>query len=160
MEHKRVYPNFKQGLILLALLLMLQLLMGSFYSLLNVINEFLPFSLKNEIVQYFILFYLGPFLTFGYTLKYALNRTNWNLSQTIFGNLIKSGTIYLGTTFLTIGLSIIMSEIDNYIITFLPDELLMEEIFVQLLDNNFLIVLISVGIIAPILEELLFRGVI
>ncbi len=53
-----------------------------------------------------------------------------------------------------------MSEIDNFIITFLPDELLMEEIFIQLLDNNFVIVLISVGIIAPVLEELLFRGII
>ena len=159
MYQKEKYPEFKQGLILLLILFVLQILLAGFYGLMVTVTDVIPFEVEVKILEYLILFLLGPIFAIGYTIKFACDRADISLKDTI-GKKVKSGSIYLYTTFLVVGLSIVMSEVDNFIMSYLPEELAMEEMFVQLLDNNLFIVLISVGIIAPILEEILFRGII
>jgi len=159
MYQKHKYPGFKQGLILLLILFVLQILLAGIYGLLVSLTNVIPFEIEVKILEYFILFLMGPVFAIGYTIKYACDKADISLEDTV-GKIIKPGMIYIYTTFLVIGLSIVMSEVDNFIMSYLPEELAMEEIFIQLLDNNFFVVFISVGIIAPILEEILFRGII
>ncbi len=80
-----------------------------------------------------------------------------------FINLMQEGVnyfkTYLGTVFLIIGSSIVLSEILNYL-DLVMDDSIYEELFSFLLDINLITGFIIIVLFPSVLEEIIFRGVI
>lgn len=100
-------------------------------------------------------------LSFVVLIKYVKLKYDYT-----YKNIIKKWKInsiqMIGVLVSVIGIVILLSEIDNFVDLFFPLKGMWKEIFSQMLDekNGIMVIFISVGFVAPIIEEIIFRGII
>jgi len=147
------YPGVKQTIGLLLLTLFLQVVFSALFTLMfNVLNipvdSVFITGLANLIALGIIIFRSVKRLDGDFKNSYALNSFNWKY-------------IIVGIVF-AVGISIIISEIDNLTRVILPMPQFVQTIYNSMVhaEVNIWTSVFTLCIVAPVTEELLFRGLI
>lgn len=150
----RPYPGICQAiwLLVLAILLQLGLSIGAF-----VLGQFLALPLARHPSAFGAI----NVMTFGLVLLWALRRTHASLAEVLPLGPIRPA-LALPMVLSVLGLSILLSEMDNLFRTFLPVPEWFGATLSSLVSGRVSLwgSIVSAVIVAPITEELLFRGVI
>jgi len=103
---------------------------------------------------------LSSIITLAF-LIYWINRKRYINLHNMFGQNV-SAAFYIATTPVILGLGILLSETDNLLRSFLPMPEFWVNAFNSLLggDSGLIYSFIAVAIVAPVVEEVLFRGII
>ena len=150
-----VYPRIKNAILLCLLLLGIQLVIGL---IIGVIQLVLDIPDASPITG--VLFILTSLISFGTVFLIGFKKAKRNFNEIFKFNKV-SPFLWVIVTILTIGLSIVVSEIDNLIQLILPMPEWIAEMFGTLLvDQPLIISIIYIGLIAAFCEELFFRGLI
>lgn len=96
-----------------------------------------------------------------FCLKNANKKFNFSFGDSFKVN-YRDRSLIPGLVIIAIGLSIVLSELGNYLVLLFPMSEFMTQIFNELLGENVSIIggFIGVVIVAPIVEEILMRGII
>ncbi|MBU2529330.1 MAG: type II CAAX endopeptidase family protein [Candidatus Omnitrophota bacterium] len=151
MNKSELYPNFKQSLWLLFLVLVLQISCGIIIGIASII--FKSAFLENSIVAGFT-----NLISFGLILLFVHNKTKQKWAEILQLTSFRYNII-LPLFPLLIGLGIIASETDNLLRYILPAPEFINRLMTSIVTSGFSSIIL-VGIIAPLTEEFLFRGVI
>ena len=154
MENK-VYPTMKSAILLCLLCIGIQLVAGLIIGVFQLIFD-IPENSPIIGVAYIVV----SIISFGIVLLIGFTKTKRSFMEVFKFKKVSSfswGVI----TILTIGLSIVVSGIDNLIQLILPMPEWFSDMFGSLLvEQSLIISLIHVALIAAISEELFFRGLI
>jgi hypothetical protein len=150
----RHFPNITQALGLLLLFVLLQILfafpLGVF-----------ALATKSNITNNPLTIAAVNLLSIGLLLRFGLmrSRASW---QEVFPFSPMRAALLLPMALIVIGLSILLSEVDNRLRTVLPVPGWLTEVLQNLfgVPQNFLSSIFTLVIVAPLTEELLFRGLI
>lgn len=154
MENK-IYPQIKNAILLCLLFLGIQIGLGLILDVFQVI-----FDVPENSPVIGILDILICLTSFGIVLLIGYKKTKRSFNEVFKINKV-SAFLWVSATILTIGSSIVMSEIDNLIQFVLPMPEWFIDIFRDLITGQPLVIsLIHIGLIAGIFEELFFRGLI
>lgn len=148
----RRYPSIIQALFLVLLTMGLQFLTG-------ILLETIPLRTTHELLGQ-----LSPgaanLVAFSVVIYWGVKRSSFEIKQRLWAFNIPA-TLILALVFTIIGLHIILSEIDNLLQLFLPMPEGIADFFFQIItDSHILTAVVTLIIIAPLTEEILFRGVI
>lgn len=165
MEEKNTfYPNVWQSIGLTALGFLFTLLYGA---LIGFIYGFIAgfrgtefvFDPANNFLQYFLTYILGSILVLGGLSFRASKKKGVSLAD-IKGNSGNEGILYLHVFLLMAGLSVLVSELDNILQTFVNKSDWYLGLMEGLGGQNVILVFLATCVVAPVFEELFFRGLI
>ena len=165
MEEKRsYYPNVKQAIVLTLVCILLQFLYGGLIGFVygfraGLTGEEYIFDPANNTLQYIIVYILGSVIVLGGLSYYITRKKDISLSA-IKGNSGKEGILYLYVLLLMAGLTIIVSEVSNLFELFVAKSDFFTGVMEGLLGQNIILVFIVMCVVAPVFEEILFRGII
>ncbi|MDR0448317.1 MAG: CPBP family intramembrane metalloprotease [Treponema sp.] len=154
---KKVYPALKNSIFLCLLLLGIQIVF--FYSYPILLHAF---DLSNNSFLNDIMTILGALISFGMVLCIGLGKTKKTFNEVFKFNGI-TPALWIATVIFTVGLIILIPIPNNVIRIFIPTQPISEsfkEGFDSTVKSSFTLAVITIVIIAPIAEELLFRGLI
>lgn len=155
--HIPVYPSIFQAIILVVLLVILTVVIG----------VGLGFALVTAGVEgegslggpeLMGLAGLANVLSFAVVLAWAVKRTKLPLSLALPFPAVRP-MVYLPLIVMLVGLGIVLSEGDNLVRSFLPIPRFFADLFKDLTSGSMASIL-TVVLIAPVTEELIFRGII
>ena len=148
----RQYPNIIQTVGLLALFVLLQIV---FAIPLGVIDM----TTKSNLMSNPLTIAVVNLLSIGLLLWFGLRRTDASFKE-VFPFRAISPFLLLPISLTVIGMSIILSEVNNCVVNVLPIPPQIAEVFQNLFGTreNFWGALLAAVIVAPLTEELLFRG--
>ncbi len=149
------YPSLIEALVLVVLLIVLQMLCG-----LAVIYWGSGYILSaDNPISFVINLYIIPLLTGAMVITYALWRseTGWIAFLT---EKKLSFRLYLLMLPATVGLSMLLSEVDSLIRTVYPVTGIWSEVFENIYQANLFTSFIGIVIIPSVIEEIIFRGII
>jgi membrane protease YdiL (CAAX protease family) len=148
------FPNISRAIGLLALVFAIQILIGIPVSVLGLVMKT---SLMNNPLT--IAFFNT--VSIGLVLLIGIRLTNASFKE-VFPLTPIRATLLFPMSFTVIGMSILLSEIDNRVRTILPVPAWLTEILQNLFGapENFFGAMTTLVIVAPLTEELLFRGLI
>ena len=153
MENK-IYPKIKNAILLCLLLLGIQIGLGLI--IIGVFQLLLDISDASPIMG--IIYIFISLISFGVVLLIGFNKTNRKFNEVFKINKV-SPILWGIVTIITIGMSIVVSEIDNLFQLILPMSEFFKEVFQTItVDQPLIISIIYIGLIAAFSEELLFRG--
>ncbi len=154
-EKHNKYPSFIEACVLLVLFIALQMIFGFIIALTGIVA-----GLGEDSPVIFILnLYIIPIVTGTLVILYGLRKANSRWSE-LLGEKTRSIIPYLHVLIMFVGLSLVMSEIDNYVRHFYPMTDFWKGIFQNIYQANIWLSFFGIAVIPPILEETLFRGVI
>ncbi len=152
MKRTAIYPGIKESVILIFFLFLIQLLGGTFLSILSTTFKLEPFQ-----KDYTFAIVLTVFSFYSVTF--------WGFKSTrlSFPEVFKLGrfdvAILPSTLLMVFGLNVICSELDNVLRYFFPMPGSMRTLFGSLYSGEYKAMVLLV-VIAPFAEEFLFRGLI
>lgn len=150
-----IYPKIKNAILLCLLFLGIQIGFGIIFAIYQLI---LDISDASPVMG--VIYIISDLIIFGIVLFIGFKKTKLNFNEVFKLNRV-SPFLWGVATIMTIGLAIVMSEINNAILFILPMPEWLSELFSTLLqDQPLFISLIYIGLIAALCEELLFRGLI
>jgi len=151
MNNKELYPNIKQSVWVLILLLALQMILGV---IVGVIADISQCTVSNDPIVIAVL----SVISFGLIIRFAHKKTNQRWSQTL--QLFPfSVSILCPLILCLVGFGILDSEADNLLGYFCPAPEWLNSFMTDLITSG-LSSIILLGIVAPLSEEILFRGII
>jgi membrane protease YdiL (CAAX protease family) len=154
MEYK-VYPTIKNAILLCLLLIGSQLVLGLIIGIFQLV-----FNLSDASSIMGILYILTSIISFGIVLLIGFKKSKRKFNEIFKFNGV-SLFLWISTIIFSIGLVIILSELDNILNFILPMPAFFSGLFDALMaDKIFIISLIYIGIIPAFFEELFFRGLI
>ncbi len=150
----RQYPNISQSIGLLLLVLLLQITLA-------VPLAALSMGMQRSLLENPLTVAIVNSIAIGLVLAFGLKRTGASFQEVFRFTPIRPG-LYVPMALTVIGMSILLSEADNRLRTVLPMPAWLVEIFQNLMDaqKGFWGSLFTLVIVAPLTEELLFRGLI
>jgi len=144
------YPGIAGALLFLLLLVFLQFLFS------------MAFTIVGIVIQVDLLIYSIPIvslLSFGIVILLLMNKTGI-VFGTLFGKLRIEPLLYVSVAITSIGLSILLSEMDNLVRLFYPAPEWIDRFLKNLFSlKNPYVTLLILSVIAPVTEELLFRRI-
>ncbi|MCL2801708.1 MAG: CPBP family intramembrane metalloprotease [Treponema sp.] len=149
------YPKIKNAVLLCLMLIGVQVGIG----LIIGIKQYLFKIPENSPIAYVFLI-LTSLISFGIVILIGFKNTKKGFNEVFKFNKV-SPILWITATIITVGLSVVVSEVDNLIQFFMP----MPEWFLEILgtlmaDQPLVVSLIYIGLIAALSEELFFRGLI
>ena len=151
MTNKGLYPNIKQSVWLLILLLALQIIFGI---IVGVIADISECTVPNDPIVIAVL----SVVSFGLIIRFAHKKTNQRWSETL--QLFPfSVSILCPLILCLVGFGILDSEADNLLRYLCPAPEWLNSFMTDLITSGFSSVIL-LGIVAPLTEEILFRGII
>jgi membrane protease YdiL (CAAX protease family) len=151
MNNQELYPNLRQSVRMLIVLLALQIIFGI---IAGVIANISQCTVSNDPIVMAIL----SVLSFGLIIRFAHKKTNQRWSETL--QLFPFSVFILCPLILClIGLLIVASEADNLLRYFCPAPEWINSFMTDITTSGFSSILL-LGIVAPLSEEILFRGII
>lgn len=153
--HIPVYPGIFQAIILVVLLVILFIVFGFGVVFASIAAGFEGSLGDPELVG---LVGLGNLLSFAVVLAWAVKRTKLPLSLALPFPAVRP-MVYLPLIVMLVGLGIVLSEGDNLVRSVLPMPRFFADMFKDLTSGSMASIL-TVVLIAPVTEELLFRGII
>ncbi|MFP4661103.1 MAG: CPBP family intramembrane glutamic endopeptidase [Halanaerobiales bacterium] len=154
-DDSKAFPNRLQAVWLTLLALLIMAVSGL---IVGIVLSIFGIDYIGEASSYLaVINALAEIVAFGGIVLFVMKDRglDWNYIE---GKNVRSIFFYLKLTILMIGLSIVVSELDNLIQRFLPMSDTYMELFQNFIDQNFLLVFFSLCIVAPIFEEIFFRG--
>lgn len=152
---KKIYPGILSAFLLCLLLLAVQTVLGL---MLGVIQAVL--HLGEDSILTGILTILVSIISFGIVLLIGFKKTKRNFNEVFKFNGV-SPILWMAVTIFSIGLVVVISELDNLLNHVLPVPDYFRQMFESIIGGQtFVISIIYVGIIPAIVEELFFRGLI
>ena len=154
MTENYLYPNIRQSIWLLVLLIILAIGIGIIFGILE-------FAIDVPLSQHPAVLALLNLVAFGLILAIGLKRANASLREIC--PLVRVRLSLLFPMVLTvIGTSVLLSEIDNLLRVFLPPPALFTDLFESLVgaQESLWGSVVLLVVIAPLTEELLVRGLI
>lgn len=149
---KRVYPSFFQAFLLVILIVLLQLLM-------SFVIGFMSWGSAQRLVDQ-ITPGLANLFAFGVAIFIGVKKSSFAFSQRLRTVTFEIPLI-LALVFIVIGLHIILSEIDNLFQVFFPMPKQIADFFFHMItDSHIATAVVTLIIIAPVTEEIFFRGII
>ncbi|MDX1484588.1 MAG: type II CAAX endopeptidase family protein [Alphaproteobacteria bacterium] len=150
MTQPRPYPGIGQALVLVIAVIVFQVLIGiAIGTLLPAVALRLPLAAAVG---------LANVLSFGVVIWWGVRRSGLPLSQALPFLAVRPA-VYLPLVVMVTGLGIVASEVDNLLRYVLPMPRFVAEIFKAVAGAG-AVSLLTLTAIAPVTEELLFRGVI
>lgn len=156
-EKSRYYPNIIQAFGITGLALLFMILYGLIIGFIIGLAG-MEFDQGNPII-YILVNIVGLVVTIGGTVYYVIRRKGLSLEE-IKGEPIKDFVLYIQVFLSLVGLFIVIYVVDNYIQALFPKSTFYNNLMGGLLGQNIVLVFIAVCIVAPIVEETLFRGII
>jgi len=154
MEEK-IYPRIKNAILLCLLLLGIQLGIGLIIGVFQLILD-----ISDDSPVSGILYIFTSLISFGVVILIGFKKTKRSFNEVFKLNKVPP-FLWVAVTFLTIGLSIVVSDIDNLLQLVLPiPEWFIGIIGTLMAEQPLIISLVYVGLIAALSEELFFRGLI
>ncbi|MFW6287619.1 MAG: CPBP family intramembrane glutamic endopeptidase [bacterium] len=155
-EAKQAFPGRLQAVGLTLVTILMLLVVGSLITI-----ALLLFGIDiNTEVQYLpIVNALIEIIAIGGVILYIMRDKGFNWGY-IKGKNVKSISFYYKVTILMVGLSIVISDLDNLIQQFIPMSEMFSDAFQNLLNQNILMVFFALCIVAPLFEETFFRGLV
>ena len=154
MENK-VYPRIKNAILLCLLLLVIQLGMGGITGVFQLLFDLPANSILMNLINIMI-----SLISFGIVIFIGFKKTKLSFNEVFKFNNV-SGFLWGATIIFSIGMIIVVSEIDNLLNLILPMPEYFRNLFGSLMGSEILIIaIIYIGIIPAFVEELLFRGLI
>jgi membrane protease YdiL (CAAX protease family) len=154
MENK-IYPKIKNAILLCLLLIGIQFGIGFIIGIIQSLT-----GISDESIITGVLYIFTSLISFGIVLLVGFKKTKRTLNEVFKFNKVPP-VLWGFATIITIGLSIVGSEIDNLLQLVLPMPVWVANIFDSLITGQPLIIsLIYIGLIAGFCEEFLFRGLI
>jgi membrane protease YdiL (CAAX protease family) len=151
MNNKELYPNIRQSVWVLIGLAALQLILGI---IVGVIADISQCTVSNDPIVMAVL----SVLSFGLIIRFAHKKTNQHWSETL--QLFPfSISILCPLVLCLIGFVIVASEADNLLRYFCPAPEWLNSLMIDITTSGFSSILL-LGIVAPLSEEILFRGII
>jgi uncharacterized protein len=151
MNNKELYPNIKQSIWLLILLLALQMILGV---IVGVIADISQCTVSNDPIVIAVL----SVISFGLIIPFAHKKTNQHWAETL--QLFPfSISILCPLVLCLIGFVVVASEADNLLRYFCPAPEWLYSLMADIITSGFSSIL-SLGVVAPLSEEILFRGII
>ncbi len=157
LEENKTYPGRMESVKLVAGVLLLMIVASIIFGIIFDIFG-IEYNLENPLV-YFVMTSVISVFSLGGVIWYVMKNKGLNWDY-IKGNSVKSILFYYKIIMLVIGLAIVVSEIDNLIQRIIPMSETYMDIFEGVLNNNLFLVFLALCIVAPLFEELLFRGII
>lgn len=156
-EERKSYPGRLQAVKLTGAVLLIMIIFSIILGIILEING-IEYSLENTFV-YIMTIIVSAVVSLGGVIWYVVKtkELDW---EYVRGNNVKSGFSYFKIAILMTGLAIFLSEIDNFLQRIIPRSEAYMETFQNLMDKNIVLVFIALCIVAPLLEETLFRGII
>ena len=148
------FPNIKQTLGLLVLVYALQLVLVVPLAALSKLSGTSPVDHPATVA-------IVNSISIGIVLLWGLRKTRSSFSK-VFPLTAVRAHLFLAAAVTTLGASIVLSEVDNLLRTILPVPAWLADAFENLLgmEENLLAALVTIAVVAPLTEELLFRGLV
>lgn len=159
MDEEKVYPTRWQavGLVVMVLLFMMivSTIIGGIAGMIG-----WDYSLENtNVFLYILMTIVTPVVSIGGGIYYVINTKKLSFDY-IKGTCLRPSSLFINIVILMLGLSLVLSEVDNLLQRIIPMDQATIETFMGLMNNNFILVFIALCVVAPIFEETLFRGII
>lgn len=152
MTNTDVYPRISQAIVLVLLLLVLQVIIGAVMAVAIMITG-LELRAGDPAIMG-----VGNGVSFAILLAWAVRRTGQPLREALPFRWVPP-VLLLPLIVLLFGLGILSSEVDNILRYLLPMPRALAEFF-QNLTGMGIASLLTLAVVAPVVEELLFRGII
>jgi len=152
---KKNYPTIKNAVLLCLLFLGVQLGLGIIFGVYLVFVSLSSDSVILGIIE--ILIYL---FSFGIVIWIGFKKTNKSFNEVFkFKNV--SADLWVSAVVLSVGLVIVISELDNLFNFILPMPEIFRDLFASMMaEQTIVVAVISIGIAPAFMEEFLFRGLI
>ena len=152
------YPNLKQSIWLLILLILITI---GLTVLIVIIGAIIDEPLY-EYDYYSGLLPLASFILILYYVSHRTGRTWADMLPLAIRNIDYDWRMWLSVGFSILGLGIVLTELSNAVITVLPMPEVFQDIFHQSFgkETSYLSALFVAVVIAPLTEEIVFRGII
>lgn len=150
MNEGNYYPGIRQAVWLLVLIVLLQIVLGIIVGMLGAV-------VNVPLVEHPAILGVISLIAFGLILMWGLKKTKVTFKK-VFPLVPIQMSLLLPMSLTVIGMVILISEVDNLFRSVLPMPQWLAEFFMNLLGHWSSI--IPLVIIAPLTEELLFRGLI
>jgi len=154
MGEEKKYPSFKQGLGLMLIYLLGQVIIGFIIGFLKGLG-----LLEASLVEYFLFYYVNPLFAGAIAIYYARNKTEIEWPQ-FKGELVTNPQSYLWIAIMMGGTFIVNVLGSGLIKLAVPMSQQAINNFYQAYDANIFLVLLGLGFIFPVIEEIIFRGII
>ena len=149
------YPSIIEALVLVVLFMVLQILCGL---AVGYLGERLNLP-DYETLGFFINFLLIPVITGVTVISYGLWRGGYKW-KSLFKEKKISLYFYIIVFLISVGLSVSLSEVDSWLRNIYPMTEIWQELFQTIYKANIVVSFIAIAIVPPIIEEVLFRGII
>ncbi|MDR1248443.1 MAG: CPBP family intramembrane metalloprotease [Treponema sp.] len=150
----KAYPGIKNALLLCLLFSGIQLLLGIITGLIIGL-----FAIGTVSTFYGIATILTQLVSFGTVMLIGIKKSKKKFNEIFKFNKV-SLRLWLAIVVVSIGITIILSEIDNIFNYFFPmPEFLQDTFTLMMVEQTFTISIILVGIIPAFMEEMFFRGI-
>jgi membrane protease YdiL (CAAX protease family) len=155
---RKPYPGIVQAIFLVVLLLVLQLIIG--LAIYFGGKYLAPGVTAGDALSDAAVLGIGSLLTFAIIIAWGVRRTRLPMSRALpFAKPKTRGAIYPPLIVVIVGLGIVNSELVNLVNAVLPMPGSLTRMFEKLTSGGLATVLAFI-LIAPVMEELLFRGII
>mgnify|MGYP000288948353 CR=1 FL=1 len=155
-EEKKSYPDRIQAVKLVGAVLLIMIITSLFLGIfLNIFR--IEYNLENPFI--YMMTIIVSVLSLGGVIWYVIKNKGIDLDY-IRGNNVKNVFFYYKTIILMLGLAVVISELDNLLQKIIPMNETYMDLFNGVIDQNMVLVFLSLCIVAPLFEETLFRGII
>jgi membrane protease YdiL (CAAX protease family) len=144
------YPRLGQALLLALLVIVFQVIIGVAIS---AVLPRLGFALPMVALIGF-----ANVLSFGLVIWWAVLKSGLSFGEALPFSAVRAA-VYVPMIVMVVGLGIISSEVDNFFRSVLPVPRIVAEVFLEI-GSAGVVSLITLVLVAPVTEELLFRGTI
>jgi len=155
-EENKSYPGRIESVKIVAAVLLLMIVASIVFTLIFAVFG-IKYNIENPLI-YFVMTSVISVFSLGGVIWYVMKSKDLNWDY-IKGSSVKSTYLYNKIAMLMIGLAIVVSELDNLIQRIIPMSETYMDIFEGVINNNLFLVFLSLCIVAPLLEEMLFRGI-